>query len=109
MRTDILIQGTIYHDLNFSLYSRGQLFQSVGGVYVFLKQTNHKFEILYIGQTENFQDRIDKYLAQHTQINCLEYHDYTHIAALTVRDKLTRLAIETDLINTISPPCNRQG
>lgn len=80
------------------------------GVYMFLKRgANGAWVACYIGETENFNRRLNTDLALHHRWTSIRAEGATHIGTLHVPGALApREAIETDLRRAIDTPCNRQ-
>ncbi len=96
--------GTKYR---FWIYVRGPTFKEpCPGVYIYAKQTEpHRWAPpLYIGQTENVNER----LTDHEKEECVNRNSATHIHIRIVTDQKSRLAIEKDLIEKWKPACNKQ-
>ena len=73
------------------------------GNYIFAKETEpHKWEAVYIGQTESFKDR----LPDHNELPCILDNGGTHIHTHINRDKQARLDEEADLLENHETPCN---
>ncbi len=105
----ITFTGKSTNKYDFNLYERDTYFKDLPGIYVFLREELRSFKMLYIGQTSNFQNRIDKKLTEHDQYLCFIRNKYTHIAVLTVYGKEEkRLNIETDLRHNYTTLCNQQ-
>ena len=79
------------------------------GVYIFLRQELNSYRVIYIGQTESFVDRLDKYFKYHTQYECILRNQFTHVALLPLyTGEKYRLKVETDLRHYYSTLCNEQ-
>jgi len=93
----------------FNLYPKGTHFKPMAGVYAFLKEKGDSlFDVIYIGQTSDFEDRIDDNFTNHTQYDCIIQNRYTHIATLVVPEQHKRLEIEKSLIDNFNTSCNEQ-
>ena len=95
----------------FNLYTIGTSFKSLSGVYVFLKEnSNGLMSIIYIGETDNFEERLNLNIKNHQQYKCISLNYPTHIALLTVSGiRQNRLDIETNLRRNYSKSsCNDQ-
>ncbi len=80
-------------------------FKAEEGNYVFAKETapnNGKWLPIYIGQTENLNERFD----DHHAMPCIKRNGATHIHAHANKSKQTRLDEEAGLIAEWNPPCN---
>lgn len=94
----------------FETYPVGTSFNPVGGVYILCKDMgNGRFAPLYVGETESFEDRLNSGKNGHIGYARAVNLGMTHISALTVSDERRRLAIETALRHSLSPPANMQG
>lgn len=94
----------------FSAYSVATNFNPIGGLYIF----THRYfgqdgkiyhRPLYIGQTDNFMERIPS----HEKWFCVASNGCNSICALVENNESLRLAIETDLRHGCNTPCNQQG
>ena len=99
--------GKIYECQIFSI---GTEFYVNPGVYIFMKLAmNGNWDPIYIGEAQDFNDRLYKNLRQHHRLECIDRYAATHVALIKVAGgKNARTAIETDLRNAYDPPCNRQ-
>ena len=100
--------GTRYQ---FKLHNINDYFQDRPGVYIFCKQTSvDSYDIIYIGETHSFFERIYKNLEHHNAYRCISLHKATHIAILPFYGhEKQRVRIETDLRHLYSAtPCNLQ-
>ncbi len=88
----------------------GREFYKNPGVYVFCKLgIDGRWSAIYIGETEDFNDRLNTNLAQHHRWACIQREGATRVCTLGVTGgKLARTDIETDLRQSNDPPCNRQ-
>ena len=73
--------------------------------YAFVKQeSTGKWTVLYIGQTENLQNRLTP---SHGKLSCAHRNGLTHYLAHTnTSGEASRLSEEQDLIDSYSPICN---
>ena len=102
------IQDSYGESYTFNLHRKGTPFPAIAGVYIFLKENSSGlYDIIYIGQTSSFKDRIDDDFTNHTQYECIK-NKYTHIATLDVPREQQRLDIERRLIRSKNTSCNEQ-
>jgi hypothetical protein len=110
---DIAIQafGISGNEYSFLASPIGTYFEPIAGVYEFIKMAiNGKWDVVYIGQTDNFNRRLYTELEQHQAWSCIKRNGATHIAIFPVYGiEQNRLDIETDLRKKYSlSPCNHQ-
>lgn len=92
--------GTVYE---FEVHSWGTQLRAIGGVYLVLKKPPAgSYNVLYVGQTGNLSERFDN----HHKESSFSRNGRTHIGARVENSEQRRLAIEADLIQSYSPPCN---
>lgn len=85
------------------IYKLGASFKEEGGNYIFAKETEpHTWIPIYIGQTENLDERLE----DHEKAKCAKRNGATHIHSHLNPKKENRLAEETDLIQKWNPICN---
>ncbi len=73
------------------------------GNYMFVKETSDDWEPVYIGQTNNLDER----LTNHPELPCVRRNNGTHLMAHTTPGGETaRKDEEDDLIAQWNPPCN---
>lgn len=92
------------------LYGVGTVFPIVAGVYIFCHRLpNGKWYALYVGECEDFRDRLyDRRWSHHHYPEALNL-GATHICVAHVAGgKASRVAVETDLRRRLDPPLNRQ-
>lgn len=102
------ISGKSY---TMNLLDFGKPFVNEPGVYIFCKPGAQagKWDAVYVGECEDFDDRLNKNLLSHHRWECIKKQGATNVCALTVHGgKLSRTAVETDLRQRLDPPCNRQ-
>lgn len=100
----ITMEGASGTRYNFDVYRWGTSFKSLGAVYSVLKKnTNGRYNVLYVGQTGNLDERFDN----HHRADCFTRNGRTHIGIHLESSEQTRLSKERDLINHYNPPCNR--
>jgi len=88
---------------SFDVYSWGQAFRALGGVYLVLRRTaNGNYDVLYVGQTGDLSERFD----QHHKQGCFDRNQRTHIGILLEGSEQRRLAIEQDLLGNYKTVCN---
>ncbi|GAB2186578.1 hypothetical protein LAB1_38870 [Roseibium sp. LAB1] len=94
----------------FQIDPIGTAYHFRSGVYMFIKRAmNGKWDIIYIGETENFDRRLKTELESHHRWECIRTAGATHISTMHVPGALIiRETIETDLRNFYDPPCNLQ-
>lgn len=74
--------GLIY---NFNLNSKSLYFSSLPGVYIFIRKESNQLIPLYIGETENFDNRIGLLsFRNHDQYECITKNKFTNVATLIV-------------------------
>jgi len=102
----ILVTGASGKQYKFWVYPWGHKLKAEGGVYMVLKNSGTllvpKYSVIYVGQTENLDERFDDH---HKQF-CFNRNGRTHIGARLGSVKATRLTIEADLVARYSPSCN---
>ncbi|QWG23613.1 hypothetical protein KMZ93_01280 [Bradyrhizobium sediminis] len=94
----------------FQLDLIGVPYSPIPGVYIFCKHLgNGNYAGLYVGETDNLWRRLTNELGSHHRWDAVRLHGATHISTLRVDGGLAkRLEIETDLRNSMNPPCNKQ-
>jgi len=103
--------GTSGSKYETELCEIGRPFTTNPGVYIFCKPGREagKWKCLYVGECENFNDRLNTNLEGHHRWDCIKKHGATHVCVTQVNGgKLSRTAVETDLRQRLDPPCNRQ-
>lgn len=89
----------------------GRAFHNYPGVYIVCKpaSTNGRWDALYVGETDDFNRRLNTEWANHHRLDCIKRNGATNVCVIVVNGgKEARTAIETDLRNRLDPPCNRQ-
>jgi hypothetical protein len=103
------ISGALYAT---DLCQYGRTFFENPGVYIFCRPTHlllNNWDAIYVGETENFDDRLNVNLTNHHQWANIKVKGATNVCCLHVPgDRSRRLAIEKDLRVALNPPCNRQ-
>jgi len=98
--------GTTYE---FDVYPIGQEFNPASGVYIFCRHIGDgRFEALYVGETNSFNDRLNAGLKDHDGFKRAIPNGATHVAVRLVASA-DRLSVETDLRHRLNPICNRQN
>ena len=106
-RINIKSYSYTYH---FQFYATGTVCPSLPGVYTFLRKNFDTYDVVYIGEAQNLNDRLNTNFEQHHQYYCITRNKATHLAYLIVNgDRQKRLDIETELRNYYHPTfCNQQ-
>ena len=100
--------GKVYE---MELCQFGKPFISASGVYIFCKPASaaNRWDSIYAGEAEDFDDRLNKNLASHHRWDCIKRNGATNVCVIQVAGgKAARTAVETDLRTALDPPCNRQ-
>ena len=101
--------GRVY---GMELCELGRAFATNPGVYIFCKPEAHgKWAQIYVGETEDFNDRLNVNLANHDLLG-LHHPARTgnkHLLPVFHGGKAVRTAIETDLRVALHPPCNHSN
>ena len=100
----LTVPGNLSNKYDFDLYSKDDNLPDGAGVYTFTKKVGTKHTLLYIGQTESFDDR--PVSSGHEKWNCAVRNGLTHIGLYIETNEYTRKAIERELINKYNPVCN---
>ena len=95
------VSGTQYQ---FELYPWNTTWNPVAVVYVVLRFDGAQWKVLYVGETEDVKKRF----AKHERQPCFDRHQKTHLAVRQESSVDRRLAIERDIMNYYTPPCNRE-
>ena len=86
-------------------YTIGHKLQAKPGNYIFVKIVNNEWVPVYIGETEDLDQRI----ATHEKRECARRNGASHIHVhLAQGIRQMRLDEETDLRQNFNPACNRQ-
>jgi hypothetical protein len=97
----------------FETHPIGTAFKPLGGVYIFCKaRPDGYWDAIYVGETGDFNERLNAALQRHQAWPACCAHGATHIGVMvigSVLDRAPRLALETELRHTLNPPCNRQA
>jgi hypothetical protein len=89
----------------------GKPFVNKGGVYIFCRPaaTANRWDPIYVGEAENFNERLNINLVSHHRLDCIKRNGATNVCALQVPGgKAARINVETDLRTALDPSCNRQ-
>lgn len=99
----ITLTGESRTQYQFNIYDRSTTFKEAGALYVMSKiNSKGNYELIYIGQTGNLSDRP----LNHHKTACFDKHKADKLLIRAEGSEKTRLAIETDLIKSYSPPSN---
>lgn len=90
--------------LSMDIYDKNDGWRNVPGLYIFAKRYGDYWQAIYIGQTDNFNDR----LPHHGMLNDAVRMGATHIHAVIVESSYQRDAWEKALIQIYQPPLNTQ-
>lgn len=95
----------------FQLDAIGMAYKPRGGVYIFCRQeAPGQWRALYVGETADFDERLNTGLARHEGARRAMQMGATHICTLHVPAPEThRLSIETELRAALQPPANLQS
>lgn len=100
------------HSYNFELYPIGASFHPFGGVYIFCKPSpNGQWDPIYVGETSNFDERLNTRLQHHQAWPASRLHGATHVCVRIVsgmHSESVRRNLETKLRHSLNPPVNRQ-
>jgi excinuclease UvrABC nuclease subunit len=89
----------------FSIHRHGEQWNSVAGIYIFAGVNSlNQWESYYIGQADNFQDRIPS----HEKWDKAQSLGATHVHAKAVSQQSQRDLIERQLIQAYQPSLNQQ-
>ena len=99
----IIWTGKSGKEYRYLIYEIGTDFRAVAGNYIFSKEDTPKSWVpIYIGQTDNLNERFDN----HHKMPCIRRNGGTHIHVHTNERESDRLAEEKDLIAKGATPCN---
>src|SRR5258708_1610347 len=94
-------------DYTFEMNPVGSAYDRQPGVYVFVRRTvAGLWQVLYVGETDDFDDRLNTGLERLDAWPRIRDWFATHIGTLPVPEATERLRIEADLRDGIQPPCN---
>ena len=100
----VTFTGSSGKTYEFTAYTADTNFKAIGAVYIFTKEENRVYKLLYVGQTDNLGRRIPN----HEKWPCARRYGVDSICVLVVRSLLSRRQIEDDLLERWNPPCNDQ-
>ncbi len=101
--TNLSLTGASDVSYIFQVFAWGAKFSSIGAVYaIFQKTALGRYNILYIGQTEDLSQRFEN----HHKQACFDRNGKTHIGIRTELTESYRFNIETDLVRHYNPTCN---
>ncbi len=91
----------------FRLYVWRTALRAVPAVYVVTErvvepQCEPTYNVVFVGSTEDISDLFQG----HTQQDCFDLHYANTVGVLHEPDAVIREAIERDLVEALSPPCN---
>lgn len=97
--------GDLYR---FELYPMGTEFHpNVGGVFLFVAPVPGNYGAVYVGETEEFNDRLFTRLTRHPRFESARRHGATMLGVhLVTAGVAERARIEADLRQKLNPPCN---
>jgi predicted GIY-YIG superfamily endonuclease len=103
----VVFTGKSGQKYTFTAYPISQTFMAFGAVYFitnrYLNTDNtYWFRHIYIGMTGDMSKRFD----DHHKQACFTRNQANSICVYTAANEASRRAIETDLIQQYSPPCN---
>ncbi len=95
--------------VEFELHPIGTTFNPVGGVYIFCRTAGDgQWNPVYVGETGDFNERLNTGLQSHQAWPCIKRNGGTHICVRVVSGAAARLDLETKLRQSLNPPCNKQ-
>jgi len=105
----IILKGISGNTYEFEVYPLDTAFGIVGCVYVYTKCVNDPWPPIYIGQTSNLAERIQRHATENGKSDiCIQNSGATHILVHQLNDKTARINVETDLRNNYEGRCNWQ-
>ena len=100
----VTLAGRSGEQYTFAIWKRDTHFHPRGGVYAMARNiVGRNFNIIYIGETEDMSKR--PFVKE--RLPCFNQHGVDHIFTLDEQDAKRRKAIAADLLQAISPVCNR--
>jgi hypothetical protein len=85
------------------------LFYELAGVYIFTAIDQGVCHALYVGETDNFYDRLSKNLGAHHKYPAALALGTRHVCVIQVPgERARRLAVETDRRRALKPRLNDQ-
>lgn len=98
-------QGKVYE---YEVFVIGHEFERLPGNYMFARFVDqNNWAPVYIGDTHNLNYTLNKDIAFHPQIQCIQTAGATHIQAHVSTDRHRRQKEARDLINMWRPVCNK--
>jgi hypothetical protein len=91
-------------NLKFSVLHKAEKWNPVPGLYIFARLTRDGWEPLYVGQTDDFSNRIP----HHERWEEAARLGAGYVHAVVVRSEATRKLYEKSLIQLLNPPLNDQ-
>ena len=105
---DVIFTGASGTKYTFEVYAADTTFNDVSAVYVLTKRTivngQGSHTMLYIGESK----KLGRRLSDHEKWSCVNPLGCNCVCILLVADEETRMAIEQDLRDGNSTPCNDQ-
>ena len=100
-----MAEKAIWLSHEFSIHSYEEQWNNASGIYIFAGvDSQGRWEPLYIGQADSFQDRIPS----HEQWEPAVELGATHVHAMVVPLEYSRGLVERELIQAYQPPLNVQ-
>ena len=105
----ITCKGASGAKYEFTAYSDDTDFNAIGAVYVITSRSqkndgSYSHLRIYVGETGDLSTRFDN----HHQQDCFDKNKTNCICVYVEENEVTRLAIESDLLDKYDPPCNQQ-
>lgn len=102
--TAVTLTGSSGEQYWFTIWRRDTYFQARAGVYVMARSLGGRdFTVIYVGETSDMSKR--PFVAD--RVPCFNQHGVDHIFTLDEQDAARRKKISDDLIQAITPVCNR--
>lgn len=102
----------LYDDLGngylFNIYPIGTHFNAVPAVYVWTRPVQAAWHVIYVGQTDDIERRLNTCRAQHNCLSCAERQGATHFMIHQESNERRRFEIEAGIRRRYDPPCNKQ-
>ncbi len=100
----LTLTGASKKNYEFTLSDSVDGLSAGAGCYVFVRETSEKkFFVIYIGYTGDLSERFDS----HHKWTCITKQEKaTHIGLYRTRTKAGAKAVEDDLLEIRTPPCN---
>ncbi|MEI8341203.1 MAG: hypothetical protein WCH43_06660 [Verrucomicrobiota bacterium] len=104
---DLILTGASGKKYTLEAYPLSTTFKALGGIYAISKRILNQDKtgthtVLYVGQTGDLSARFN----DHHKEDCWTRNSANCISILLEGTEARRLAIESDLVNAINPPCN---